>query len=364
MMAAEKSKSPSTPPKLDDFIAKVVPDPKNPEQLSLVSGFLGASPEPAHTRIYADASLGSYIDVKTADIAHTEPLAKEQSPLGGSYVWLKSQAQVNFGSAGQASKPGKFLEGPLAAAYGGQFGGGAQPAYFNRATGGACERSQLCDVSIGCPGSLACNYHYTHPCATFVPCVEGGYGGAQGAAAAPAAAHPQGLTLACGVSEICKSLYCQTRFCTEICVTRAAYCYVTQEIFCLITRACPVESVACTPGFQTAGCPEIAAAPAAQPEGRFHTFVGCHTIPWHICNPKPTYSPEQCAPTYLVGCYPHGGGGPRPEADLPYPTYFDPCFSYLYFQCHPRTFSGCVSQICHTPACQTVACHTVLTCRF
>jgi hypothetical protein len=112
---------PAKEPRLDEFIAKAVTDPKNPGEVLLVTGFLGASSEPEHTRIYWDASLGTYVDVKTTDISHTEPLPKEQSPLGGSYIWLKRDAQVHFGAGGQSAK-GKFFEGPLMAAYGGQFG--------------------------------------------------------------------------------------------------------------------------------------------------------------------------------------------------------------------------------------------------
>jgi hypothetical protein len=96
---------------MDDFIAKAVPDPKNSGGTQLVSGFIGASPEPEHTRIYWDASLSTYVDVKTADIFHSEPLPKEQSPLGGSYIWLKRDGQVSFGSAAGQSQKGKFFEG-------------------------------------------------------------------------------------------------------------------------------------------------------------------------------------------------------------------------------------------------------------
>ena len=81
--------------RLDAFTAKVVPDPKNPGESLLLTGFLGASTESKQTRIYWDPSLSSYVDVDNANIIHSEPLPKEQSPLGGSYIWVKRSAEVS-----------------------------------------------------------------------------------------------------------------------------------------------------------------------------------------------------------------------------------------------------------------------------
>ncbi|HEX3683455.1 MAG TPA: hypothetical protein VHU83_13040 [Bryobacteraceae bacterium] len=116
-----KPKNAAREVRLDDFVANAVPDPANVGQTLFLTGFLGASSQPEHTRIYADASLSSYVDVETSDIVHSEALSKEQSPLGGSYIWLKRNAEVYFGGPGQSTK-GKFLQGPLTAAYGAQFG--------------------------------------------------------------------------------------------------------------------------------------------------------------------------------------------------------------------------------------------------
>ena len=40
--------------RLDAFTAKVVPDPKNPGESLVLTGFLGASTESKQTRIYWD----------------------------------------------------------------------------------------------------------------------------------------------------------------------------------------------------------------------------------------------------------------------------------------------------------------------
>jgi hypothetical protein len=111
-------------PRLDEFIGRVVRDPSQPQETLLLQGFLGASSEPDHTRIYSDVTLESYIDVANADIIHSEPLPKEESPMGGSYVWVKKSAEAFPGVAGADRAKVKFLEGPIAAEAA-SFSGGA-----------------------------------------------------------------------------------------------------------------------------------------------------------------------------------------------------------------------------------------------
>ena len=102
-------------PKLDDFTAKVVNDPAKPQDTLLLQGFLGASSQPDHTRVYSDLTLSSYVDVANADIIHIEPMPKEQSPMGGSYLWVRKEAEVLPAAApGAVSAKAKFLQGPIA----------------------------------------------------------------------------------------------------------------------------------------------------------------------------------------------------------------------------------------------------------
>ncbi len=135
--------------KLDEFIAKAVPDPKNPGDVVLVSGFLGASSEPERTRIYWDASLNNYVDVKTSDIVHSEAIPKEQSSgLGGSHIWLKRDAKVlDSRTPSPWAQTGRYFQGALMAAYGAQFGGV-----------GAAGPQELLNFTQLCQVSAACNY--------------------------------------------------------------------------------------------------------------------------------------------------------------------------------------------------------------
>src|SRR6266481_3275541 len=106
--------------KHDALVSRIVGDPAQPADTIWLTGFLGPSSEAGHTRVYSDPSFETYVDVPTDAIIHTEPLPKDQSPLGGSYVWIKKDAEVLHGKVGTERKKAKFLEGPIQQAFAAQ----------------------------------------------------------------------------------------------------------------------------------------------------------------------------------------------------------------------------------------------------
>lgn len=54
----------------------------------LVAGYVGASSDEGHVRIFFDPHLSYAVDVPTAGIAHREEIPRNVSPLGGSYLWI------------------------------------------------------------------------------------------------------------------------------------------------------------------------------------------------------------------------------------------------------------------------------------
>src|ERR1043166_7532483 len=93
------------------FVAKIVKDPKNPPDTGLLTGYLGASSEDGHTRLYFDPGLGSYVEIPNDAILHVEPV--EHDSLGASRVWIKRDAVLIYGPAGSQRPKGRFLEGPI-----------------------------------------------------------------------------------------------------------------------------------------------------------------------------------------------------------------------------------------------------------
>jgi hypothetical protein len=252
------SKTKQSKVRMDDFIAKAVPDPKNSGGTQLVSGFIGASPEPEHTRIYWDASLGTYVDVKTADILHSEPLPKEQSPLGGSYIWLKRDGQVSFGSAAGQSKKGKFFEGPLMAAYGGQFGAAAEAGMTPMGGGAPWPYSN----------QMWCRQSALYPCAS----------------------HP------------CSYLEC------------SALCPPHTLAGCATTPNCVAASAVCAPGgFGTPVERQGAQMAGVVPQAAISNFPGCfHSFGGYCGGPHASRNCPMLEPgTVRGGC----GGGPRPDPE-------------------------------------------------
>lgn len=160
-MADEPKPNSNIKPKIDAFTAKVVGDPANPQETLLLTGFLGASSDPNYTRLYTDITLDQYVDIATSDIVHTEPLPKEESPLGGSYVWIKKQAEAVQGAAGPERRKARFLEGPIAAQAAGA------PGMAGGAAGGAAAPIHPTQPVFACYPTLVyqfCRTHYIAQC--------------------------------------------------------------------------------------------------------------------------------------------------------------------------------------------------------
>jgi hypothetical protein len=93
----------------DEFVKQVRPDPKSTDPIVFMSGFIGKSPVDGHVRVYADPELSNFIDVPESAIIHSQQFTKEESPLGGSKLWVKQGEITNKGAAAA----GSFLEGDI-----------------------------------------------------------------------------------------------------------------------------------------------------------------------------------------------------------------------------------------------------------
>jgi hypothetical protein len=99
--------------KTDNFISKIVTDPKQVPDTLMLSGYLGASSEDKHTRLYFDTNLSSYVEIPDDGILHTQDYPADASPFGGSYLWIKKDAVIVHGKANAERTKAKFLEGPI-----------------------------------------------------------------------------------------------------------------------------------------------------------------------------------------------------------------------------------------------------------
>jgi len=150
-------------PKRDAFVSEVVKDLNAPPDALLLSGFIGDSPEPGHTRLYFDPQLRGYVDIPNDAILHSRPIPETASPLGGSYLWIKSDAELIHHATTRFKA--RFLEGRIATAYGAAAGIAGRRAVG--AAGFAPRGTEYWCDSAHCE-SIGCSWH----CGSENPCFQ------------------------------------------------------------------------------------------------------------------------------------------------------------------------------------------------
>jgi hypothetical protein len=96
------------------FVGKLVADPRQPPNTLLLTGFLGASSDEGHTRLYFDPQLSDYVEIPDDAILHKQDVPAGLSPLGASYVWVRRDATLIHGPIGPDRLKASFLEGRVA----------------------------------------------------------------------------------------------------------------------------------------------------------------------------------------------------------------------------------------------------------
>jgi hypothetical protein len=235
-----------------DFVARIVKDPANPPQTAMLTGYVGASSEPKHTRLYFEPGLSSYVEIPDDAILHTQD-SGDPGGLGGTHVWVRRDAELIYGPAGAQRPKGKFLEGPI------------MQANMGAAAAAGALPTPTVTVWIGC---MQTRVAPCPPQSDFVACQT------------PAMGCPPTLYAPCLSHLPCPSVPCPPSDFVP-CQTPAMGCPPTLHAPCLSHAPCP--SVPClTPHLP---CP---------------THLGCPTHAPFLC-PTP---PVVCASAHL-GCPTH-----------------------------------------------------------
>ncbi len=109
-MADEKK-----PLKADKLIQKLVTDPANPPDVTVIKGFLGESHRPGYWRLYLSPDLKSYVEIAKSDILHSQEVSENQSALGGTLLWVKKGASLEHTRTVSKQVQAEFLSGDVAA---------------------------------------------------------------------------------------------------------------------------------------------------------------------------------------------------------------------------------------------------------
>jgi hypothetical protein len=96
----------------NEFIAKLVKDPKNPPKIQQISGFLGDAAEPGRTRIYLDTGLQHWVEVVSDKILHVEPMKIDGQPPS-SVVWVTIDTPIYPSSHAPRVDAGAYFGGAL-----------------------------------------------------------------------------------------------------------------------------------------------------------------------------------------------------------------------------------------------------------
>jgi hypothetical protein len=287
---AEKPKS-----SRDNFIAKIVKDPKLVPDTLLLNGYLGDSSEDKHTRLYFDAQLSSYVEIPEEAILHTQDYPSGSSPLGGSYVWIKKDAVLIHSKKAPEKIRAKFLDGPIVKDY--------MRAAVGPGDGGDGGDGGIDNTVAFCPetfSDLPCGF-------TSIPIV-------------------------CTINQIPTQQNCITQVypCTPI----TTFCHTTNPKLCNIH----VTNIpACHIVFTRTNCQVKAqqaqpAAQQAQPMGVTFNGHNCPTIiacnythtgavcPTHMLACFPTAIPVLCH-THAPVCLPHNTIVGCPQLSLNCPTF-------------------------------------------
>jgi len=150
-------------PKRDAFVSEVVKDPKAPPDALLLSGFIGDSLEPGHTRLYFDPQLRGYVEIPNDAILYSRTIPETVSPLGGAYLWIKRDAEII--QTATARFKARFLEGRIATAYGADAGVAAGTA---PGVAGVARADTLYWCNSANCETIGCTWH----CHTEYPCFQ------------------------------------------------------------------------------------------------------------------------------------------------------------------------------------------------
>jgi hypothetical protein len=119
MAEPPRSRNPSESGEPAAFIRDLVKDPGNVPDVMLLYGYVGASSEPEHDRLYLSPDLASYVEVPRNAILHRVTAPLEQDPHGGVTLWVKKDAALIQKLAPAAAALASYFAGALQAGQGG-----------------------------------------------------------------------------------------------------------------------------------------------------------------------------------------------------------------------------------------------------
>ncbi len=103
--------------KEDLLVEKLRSDPSQNTDVRIVTGYLGKGTHDGSWRLYISPQLNEYLEISEEDIVHNQSLATEQSPLGGTVLWIKRSANLQYTRTISHQVQAEFLQGDMTASF-------------------------------------------------------------------------------------------------------------------------------------------------------------------------------------------------------------------------------------------------------
>lgn len=97
----------------DDLVDRLMPDPSQPQSLTILSGFLARSQQAGHWRLYLTPTLDEYVEIPEENIVHSRSLESGESALGGTMVWVRSSTPLQYTRTTSRQIQAEFLQGAI-----------------------------------------------------------------------------------------------------------------------------------------------------------------------------------------------------------------------------------------------------------
>jgi hypothetical protein len=116
---AGKEKPDTDPKQLkqDRLVEQLVPDPGDLQPRIQLTGWLGKGPKEGSWRLYLTPQLDEYVQFSDKDVVHTQSVQPEQSPLGGTTVWLQKGTVLQHTQVVTRQVQADFLSGGITAGF-------------------------------------------------------------------------------------------------------------------------------------------------------------------------------------------------------------------------------------------------------
>ncbi len=157
--------------KQDQLIEQLAPDPADPQATIQLRGWLGKGAREGFWRLYLTSQLDEYVQFQEKDVVHTQPIPPEQSPLGGTIVWLPAGTSLQHTRVATRQLQAGFLSGGITA----NFMAGAVPSFAmaaRRAVFAVGTAGVNCSVNPHIP---ACQAPTTNCKSINIPCETVGF---------------------------------------------------------------------------------------------------------------------------------------------------------------------------------------------